>query len=509
MSQQIIGQYQIENPNDEIHLLTWRDNSHFTGLITNIKKHHYIDRQSIQKTMNNELFSKSYSINMLWSQIEAITEIEWNQVFLLSNEETSAIIPTLLNTKLISGCWLSDDRNINYSNLWARVINEIYPAAPHCFNKTELLSRQTGINVSQRSEPKRDAQFDQLSIESFNAIRKRIGNNKKIIGIDASIFSERNTNISSVMLAMQSDQFIPVLIYNKRDQHQVDLAKEINSVLHNKLISVCCEPSTSASVISQVDAFISGASYMRQLAQALNVACLEIHDYQDPHSNTGYSINNGDLLLRCEISQMNIVEIMSCLKIIAFSDTKSLNQITNDLYQVIPDYLGRALIQLKPIDENLYNISNLSIRYFLEYLCSGKIIEKSNLVSNLFNKIEISNYVKTEQNNISKILSELLMAIRFNLEFKETNNPKRLLVAIDKIFSIPDSILASNCLVLLFKSKLDNLACQEQDQAKAIDELLFEFKHQMQDLASFLHIFDQSSEYHPADHSKNRREQSL
>lgn len=478
-------QWSLENPGHEVNLLTWQDNEQLVYYVPEDIKFHVIQREKIHKFKTSEIIPDFHALNQLWKDIEDIINEDWEIVFNASNDNITCILASVLKFKSFKGLYINKNKNIIYSNHWAKYLNEVYPQNPIAFNKLDLLKRVFDIKGDFNFEPLNPSLFQEAH-DAINALKASKEGNKKIIGIDIQSFIGQEWNIDELALSLnESKNYLPVCLHKIGAGEQVDLLEKIQLKLGDDILIIEIEDYAFEAIINSLDVLIARDSLSSQISYALSTPCLQIEQPDNLIKNTGYSYQEKDIILSTNNYELISEEVIACLDILTIGKPRTTNDwLFNDIFHVKKDELGSFLVHINPIDSCYKNIMNYHTRaFFSDQFLNNQSLLKSKTFS-LFTNQEIRNYCLKEESQLDLMTKQVLKSLRLLKESKlNPNKLQSFLDSFDVLFRDLQADFVSDSINSLYRSELEALKDKNSEVIlSSLEVILFSIKSKYQEL---------------------------
>jgi hypothetical protein len=472
-------QWGIENPDNQVHLLTWKDHEEILDFLPSNITTHFINRDKVKKIKTTEIIPDFHAVNELWGNLEDIFDQKWANAFNMSNDTLSATLSSILKMTNFKGVRFSPDKQIVYSCQWAKYLNEVYPFNPTAINKWEILKELIGLKQDLACDPLFPQSFQEAQ-DTIDGLKKQKGDNKKIVGIDVSSFIDGEWNIEQIgMGLLNSARFIPIFIHRVDDEKEIPLLEKIQSKLGNDILILETQNNAIEAVVNAMDSVIARDGVLLQIAYYTKTPTLQIRIKDFKNESTGYSYNERDLFIETESSELIAEEVLACLDILNFGRPQGTSQwLFNDIHQIKKDAIGAFKLHINPTDLCLKNITNYQSRiFFMRELSDISIEIKSSPIFSLFTKEEVLNYQDFESKSLKVATIKLLNALRHLKEIKSSpNKSQELLRSLTPFFQNSSSML-SDGIALYFRSEFEYFSRDRSTHILTIiEEILFKLK---------------------------------
>ncbi|MCB9094632.1 MAG: hypothetical protein H6621_06135 [Halobacteriovoraceae bacterium] len=485
----IILHWKKENPNYELHLLTWEKNKSIEMCGDLDITTHYIDKEKIKKIKRSQLIPDFHAVNTLWGNLGSIFNTRWDTVINTSNDNISSILSSVLNFEHYHGVHYSKDKVIKYSNKWAKYLNEVYPYNPIAINKFELLMSLLNLPYQTPTPWEARGKYFDNAKTSLNEI-KSINKPKKMISIDISAFTANSFNIDEISWELfNNDRYFPVFIHNIGDVPELEVLEKIQQKINEELYIIETDLEALSAVVANSTIIITGDTVIKQIAHCYQVPTITLRANKNYHDSTGYSYVKDDIIIQYDESSIIFEELLACIDIrLEGKPRSSVKWLFNDIYQIKVDSHGSFRLHINPTDNNLKNLGNYSIRTYHTWTNqeASKIID--NEIYNLFSREEIAHFSSCERSLMNNNSKNLLVTIK---TLKEAlHNEKKIrefLVHLNNLFIQGDPIFITTSINLLFQSSLEDLNDHSQETLLSnIEMKLFNLREEYQKLSTFL-----------------------
>ncbi len=482
--------WQADNPEHEIHILSWENNKEVELFFDDKVKFHFVNREKIASVKSSQVIPNFHAVNELWENIKEITQTHWDNVFNYSNDEISGTLSSILKFDNFYGVRYSESKNILFTNDWAEYINEVYPLNNISINRYELLKNLTNTNITNKIEPKNPYAF----LEAQNALtdlKKSQGSDLKIVAFDSATFTSTDWNLDKIAFKLSTtNRYLPVFIHTSGNIHEVPMLEKVQKALGDEIIIIETDIAALDSVVNAIDILICQDGLSKQMAHTWGTPSLHVRIKNLPQENTGYSYHSNDLVLETEDRNLVFEELLSCVDILTFGKPQISGQwLFNDIYQVKEDMLGNFKIHINPSDDSLINIASYMSRiFFYNQMNDAQISIRETHIFNLFTAFEIKNYLQNEQDVLKKSSKNLLQAIRNLQEMK--GRPEKIasfIKLLDSFFKTDSPHFITFGVNLMLRTQLESLPEENSMELfNALESMLFELKARYKTITGFL-----------------------
>lgn len=482
-----------KNNRQEVTLLIYKEFYSVAKNLKHVSNIICIDRAEVEMFRKNPLFSNGFAINSLETSLRELKVESWDNIFNYSNENVGIYLASYLGDEKtnIIGTSISRDKNINTSNEWSLVFNDvlsIHKATP--FHFTDCYHRMANIPFEQQGDKiVTTPSYDETAFKNISHIRNNesVGGEKiHIVGIQLltsrpskDLSFETIVNILDCLL--DSKSYYPILLIAANDEER-QLAKNINIQFNDTLITVESDFSALSSVLSNIDALITPDTAIKHLADLLSVPIVEISCGDSPMFKQG-TINTGNLIIRSEdSSNISHKDVIECLEYVVRSIPIASNFSENiTIYR--PSYnkdFGTYYLPIAGKINHLDNIERIMSRVTTLNMLEG---DANDLISEVlrFDREVITRFITAEKNALNEITRDLLGTLRSLIHFSENKNKvSSFISSLDNLLTYSSSGNLCSIPTIFFQSKIENIPSNIQDREKLFESELYILKNRIQ-----------------------------
>lgn len=465
-------------------LVTWSEYKELVASVGHVDEVVYIDRAVVKRVLASPVFSNSYALNNLWDDVGEVIKTQFHWVINCTNNQISGYFSSMLNKEHMSGLYFNDRGQVAFNDIWSKYANEVFTIQPQCFNRYDLLLCMCGLQTEEMPVLNIDDRAKSSVAEKFTALRQKLGEKnqaKKLVGVDVGAFAGDAFDISEMTFnLLGSKDYYPVFLVKKGNQTQQTLIKEVSSSIETFITTVEYSWSDAQSVLLNIDAMITRAGAMKQLAHITETPTLAIKNQLV--SNTGYSYFANDIILSTEGGDISAEAILVGLDMLLFGKIKkSASLPKEDVYQVVKDEWGTFMLRLNSPQGNATNISTYLMRLFMLELESGKPLQLNKLwVMGLFEKEEILEVVNNENAKIDHAISIILSMIRSSSEIAtDSAQSKKFFLNLDVLINNNSINGLGEMVRSLFRPNILSISMEGKEGIRELEVILLEMKNSL------------------------------
>lgn len=273
-------------PEIKISMLVLEEFKKASEAMKGIEKVYTIDRKKILTYTKNKIFSDGFALDQFSKDLSEIRSKNWDAVFNYSNDRVSTHITSLLKSKSLKhfGIRFNDTCNVEYSNEWAIVFNDLVPSVKYSpVTFIDAYMHMANLTPNRESYVLRTKQdYNEACAKNFSEIRKieSTGNDIKLVGIQLFSSSayknlDREQLVSLIDALYMNTNFFPILLVAPIDEER-EFAASINADFNNSLVSVEADFVALNSVIMNLDLLITCDTAIKHVADLSSIPTIEI-----------------------------------------------------------------------------------------------------------------------------------------------------------------------------------------------------------------------------------------
>ena len=507
----LITSIKAEYPQSNISLVIYSDFETSASILKNVKNIYTIKRDKILTLKKNEIFSDAYSLEEFYSSVKEIKKISWDSVLNYSNDKVATHLTSFFckTDKHFLGLKFDKYNNVNYSNNWSRVLNDVLPCykfTPLTFNECYhkilgLKQKKMGDKIITQSGHNKNA------FENITKLRKnesKLGNEIKVIGIQLKSSTQAkdipfDLLVQLIDMILNNPEYYPLLFIAPTKEER-EYANKLNKYFNNSLVTVEADLYALPSVLLNSDLLVTPDTLLKHMADLLEVPVVEVSMGWAPFLKQG-SINSQSVILSDLISQRSFSSK-------SFKDDHEIksNIKATDIYNAVrcsfnPKFdeklkftNGVSLYRVKELQNGVlhvitsgsvdetFEISRMMSRYALFSLLDGKgnpfLLD---LITDLY-KDSIKDWLKIEKTQLTNLTKGLLTTLRHLVNIpRNPKSAKDFALSLDSLFEYCKKDNLVSLAVLIFRSKIENLPKTSlNENIKDVEKLLYELKNNIQ-----------------------------
>ncbi len=499
--------------NNNVSLLTYKENSQASTLLKNVSNVFEIDRKELITLKTNKLFSDGFAFEHLFNQLSIIKNQQWDQIINYSNDIVGGYLSSYLkeSTKEIIGVHFNHQRSIVMKNEWELLFNDVLPVVKYApIHFIDCYHKMTGEKLI-KDGPKiiTNPKYNEIAFKNINAVRsahKCVDGQSKSIGIqiktaDASKDIPEKIIHDLLVLMKGHKELIPFILIAPNENER-RMAQNLNSAHNNELVIIEADLQAMASVLMNLDMLITPCTAIKHMADLTETPVLEISLGHAPFLKQG-SYSKESLILTDVISSreftktknlthsfITALDIMSCV-LYTLTRSKVIKPRLSDnvtLYQSSFDQLG---IRYTPIAGTVNTKIEIH-RLMSRQLISTWFEEDSDMriyqdVCNLDLKAA-TEWTNSEKALVTNVMKDILGTLRSLLQSSENKkSSKDFIINLGKLISHTSNESLVQIPVSMFKSKIESINVKSfEENAKEVELLLYELKSDTQKILQCL-----------------------
>lgn len=494
-SAQTAQQIRDENPQVEIHLITFSHHKSKTRLLKCVGKIHYINQEKIQQIVKGQVFSNGFALDVFYSGVQDILDTSWDLVVNHSNDNTSAYLINMLEAASVVGAAITEKGRAHFSDDWNLILNHLNTKNGHRnFIESQVLkSHSLGLPWSQSADAIHiDPDYAIVSGQNFARIRELKKGNVKTVGINLApgydgSFLDRSIVRGLISILQESANIIPILLIEANNQAQINIVNELNIEFQNSLISINLDLTALPAVTTNLDLMISPANSQLMVANQLETPLIEIRNSSafqvepiatNVNSRVIYFENPEDILDDIIICTNEICQVE-----LPISSVESANQ----TYMVVKDAYSFFFTQIRgPVnlkDELNYHLGRSVLFNTLGY---PENVELFNNLRDNCQPAELNDYILEVNGELTAIVKVLLASLRSLKSIRTSNtNPRSFITYYDQLIAYTEGHSIASSLIQIMEAKIDSLPCENvSENLIQVEKYLFELKANLQRLTS-------------------------
>lgn len=510
----IIRSYKAKYNDCKISLLVFEEFKKAAQALLGVENVHTIDRKKILTFKKNKIFSDGFAVDQFAKDLSHINNKNWDIVFNYSNDRVSTHITSFLKSKMTKhvGIRFNDTCNVEYSNEWAIVFNDIIPSVKY----SPITFTDTYMNMASLTEApesyilKTKTEYNESAAKNFSDIRKieNNGNDIKLVGIQ--LFSSSKTkSLSSRQLVEIIDtlymnpNYFPILLVAPNDQERT-FADEINNDFNNSLVSVEADFVALNSVLMHLDLLITTDTAIKHIADLSNLPTIEISLGEAPIFKQG-TLNCDSMIITPRVDtrvfSKKIIEndpqlqsanrLIEAQDILAIADhlmfAKDISSYDFNkgltIYEVKKDTLGSVLLPKFGDYSMVAEIERLASRQYLAMKLLNTDSEQILPQLKNINVKSLDTWLNLSKDNITETSKVLLGTLRSLLQLDGTVSRNRSFVeGLANLLNFCESESQFSAVPLLrFRARIEALNTSDFLQSsREVEALLYELKADMQ-----------------------------
>jgi hypothetical protein len=501
----LIENLKKKDPTHSFYLCTW---SEFKEIINSAKIDSlhvtYIDKQLIKRSYNNHLISISYPYNYLFETYKSIARESYKQTYVLTNNQTSFLLASIVKSEHVIGPRFTEHKTIQFQSLQAHFINEIYPSRPCILQKSQLMSDMTGLKKA-RYFPSlfsnKNTELFELLDTNLSFLRTKFS--KKLMAIELTNLKTPNNLAEVYYYLYQSSDFLPILLINAESSAQVEVLKEIQSVMDDKCISLEYTYPHFGQIFHFIDGVVNFGGPSKILCNIFNKPQISILSNLQNIGQSGASDKIGDFIIEANHNALDHELINDLLSIQHVGPINHPLQIPKQtkVWGIIEDAFGPISFMINKNQSDLIadeaNFSNLLLRsfYFEYYLKQERHLE----MFELFPAEALIGFIEKEVESAESMYRVALKMIRQFHEAKYENGAKReqFFIELDQLMNPSNIDSLGKFISICTRFSLDQSLIEIQDTMPKIEKVLLEYKNALLHGSGIIKsIFDQFAKKH-------------
>lgn len=527
----IVASIKESYPDSKIDILVFNEFSKAANCLLNINDVHTINRKDIITLSKNELFSNAFALEKFYDLVSSLKNNNYTDIINYSNDKVSTYITSFLTyeEKKFHGIRFRKNHNIEFSNEWATIFNEVLTQFKHTpLNFIDNYAKIAKIKISNElGRIKSNSKYNQKAYENFNLIRKSEAKNNiqlKLVGVQLKTSTKSkdiklNTLVETISLILDDPELFPILLFAPSEDER-SYANEINKEFNNELVTVEADFNAIPSVLLNIDILLTPDTVIKHIADLVETPSVEVSLGNSPFLKQG-STNKNSVIITADLNSRQ--------KSDSYLNTPVIE--SNDIYNAIKCALNPNRDNLTTFSENisLYRprLDELGSYYLLtggsllpaceisRHIAREFIKQKFNVTKEItqksifknINNSDISMWLKQEKDATTSITKCLLSTLRTLLKINNKNNEKNdFIYALDELLQYGNSDYIGAIPVLLFKAKLENCNSKNQKESTTqIETFLFSLKN---DIQLILNIFKEVENHILKDVNKKLKQSS-
>ena len=501
------------NGENQVSLLTYKENSKASSILKNVSNLFEIDRKELITLKTNKLFSDGFAFEHLFNQVSVIKDQKWDQIINYSNDLVGAHLTSYFkkSSNEIIGVHFNNQRNIVIQNEWELLFNDVLPIVKYApIHFVDCYHKMTGSTlVKDGHKIITNSKFSEMAFNNINAVRKAhnsIEGQCKAIGIQIKTADTSKDIPEKVLnellkLIRNHEELIPfILIAPNEDERR--FAENLNNTHNNELAIVEADLQAMTSILMNMDMLITPCTAIKHLADLTETPVLEISLGHAPFLKQGsYSKNSlilTDVISNREFTKSNLVnhtsitalDIMSCI-LYTLTRSKVIKPRLSDnvtLYQSSFDQMG---IRYTPIAGTVNTKIEIH-RLMSRQLISTWFDQNSDMriyqdVCNL-DLISATEWTNSEKVIVTNVMKDILGTLRSLLQSSENKKSSRdFIMNLGKLISHISNESLVQIPVSMFKSKIESINVKTfEENTKEVEVLLYELKSDTQKILQCL-----------------------
>lgn len=486
-----------------------------------------LDRQKILTFKKNNIFSDGMALNHFEEEINQFAIKKWDFVFNYSNDRVSTHISSYLskNTSKHIGIRFNETCNIEYSNEWALLFNDIISDlnfSPLSFR--DNYNWMANVKSGKMEMPlKTKEEYNKTAHLNFSEIRRiESGEGEvKIIGIQVSASHQYKTIPYSEIIALIDEMYMtpdifPILLGAPTDSDRTLISK-INGEFNNSLVSIEADFHALSSVMLNLDALITPDTSIKHVADLLEIPTVELSLGESPLFKQG-TVNTKSVIITPSVKNRSFKkkEVESTREYKDLNNLIKGSDIMTAIYYVLGERdsfekatLSTGLSVYQPVNDELGTRLTLIAGERVDAIETDRLITRSLICKKLINKEDtgiydevstfsskfVTEWINTQRDIITETSKDLLGTLRAIIQIDSNEKSVRSFLGnLTKLCAYCDSPWQFAKLPSLrFRARLEALNTSNiQASAKEVEGLLYEYKadiqHQVDVLKSLQHV---------------------
>ncbi|MEH0859971.1 glycosyltransferase family 9 protein [Halobacteriovorax sp. DPLXC-1] len=384
----LISSLKYKHPDSNISILINKEFETSAQTLGGIKQIFTLDRKRIVSYKKNKIYSDGFALDEFGKTIKEINK-GWNLVINYSNDRISTSLTSYL-AKEYKGIKFDTHCNVNYSNEWSIVFNDILTQqkyTPINFNDTYhkmcCLKENNSFNSLNVSN-----EYNKVCHQNFLKMRKSESkNNPKIIGLqltasNLSKMIERSELIKLINELNNRVDTIPLLLIAPTSEER-NFANKINSELDKKAVTIEAPFTALPSVLINCDILVTPDTAIKHVADILDVPLIELSMGPSPFLKQG-TVNPESIIMTPRLKDRDFTYTASVHteKQVRSNEVIKANDI---IYGLEKYYLGFTDAKLENKEISVYRPENDEVGTFYK-----------NIEGRFDAEIEISRYLSRD-----------------------------------------------------------------------------------------------------------------
>lgn len=536
----IIRSYIAKYPECKISLLVFEEFKSAANTLKGVDTVYTLDRKKILTFKKNKIFSDGFALDQFSKDLAPLRNKNWDIVFNYSNDRVSTHIISSLRAKTVKhiGIRFNDSCNVEYSNEWAIVFNDIIPSvkySPVTFTDTYLQMASLSPNTESYVLKTKD-EYNESAAKNFAEIRKIENNGTDIKLVGIQLFSSSTTkNLSREQLVSLIDalymntNYFPILLVAPTNDER-NFAESINAEFNNSLVSVEADFVALNSVLMHLDLLITTDTAIKHIADLSNLPTIEISLGEAPLFKQGtYNRESFIITPRVDTREFSkkVVEnddhLSSARELIQTADIMALadhillaDNITDHtfrkgvtVYSVDRDAMGTTYVASYGDIPNVAEIERICSRQFLAVKLLNSDIENVHAPLHTIELGALEHWMNNTKDTITDVSKVLLGTLRSLLQLDSSRSKNTVFVQnLSNLLNFCEANSQFSAIpILRFRARLEALNTSDFSQStKEVEALLYELKA---DIQIQVEIVKSLSTYSRQTKDQNRSRNSL
>lgn len=493
----LISSLKYKHPESNISILINKEFETSANILGGVKHIYTLDRKRVVSYKKNKIYSDGFALDEFGKTIKEINK-SWNLVINYSNDRISTSLTSYL-AKEHKGIKFDTHCNVNYSNEWAIVFNDVLTQqryTPINFNDTyhkmSCLIENNSFNSLNVSN-----EYNKVCHQNLLKMRKSEGkNNPKIIALqltasNLSKMIERSELIALINELNTRVDTIPLLIIAPTIDER-NFANQINAELDKKAVTIEAPFSALPSVLINCDLLITPDTAIKHVADILDVPLIELSMGPSPFLKQG-TVNTESIILTPRLKDRDFTyadsahtekqvrnnEVIKASDItyalekyyLGFSDATLVNK-NISIYRPIKDEIGCFYKNIEGRYDSEIEISRYLSRDFIRRKIERKKVSSHGIIESDLNFA--ASWLEQTQNELIKSSRHVLATIKTVLS-KDTQKLDEKLNEINKYVTTTSDYCSLP--FLFYKAKFINSLNPSMEQ---IESLLIGLKNDLQ-----------------------------
>jgi ADP-heptose:LPS heptosyltransferase len=467
-----------------------------TEILKGIEKTYCIDRKQIQTIFKNRIYNDAFALDQFHEQIAPILTEKWDQIVNYSNDLASTNLSNFIAAHTggeVIGVSFNSEGNVQSSNLWSRVINDVLPGTgttPISLGEAYLkLTNAAWVNDSNSVQTRSDN--NENAFKNFQAIRAQFPNHAsvRLVGIQLKSSSETKdipteAIIGTIEFLLDSYGYVPVLLAAPTESER-QYANQLNERFNQSLVTVESDFIALPSVLNNLDAVITPDTSIKHLCDLQDIPVVEVSRGASPHfKQWTRNINSIVIAETNDGATISAEQIYLGLEFIFGKITASDLDMPEGIraYQPVNDSIGALYAPLANTEPTIQTADRLAARCFLMKLSGEGIDPKTASVFSNATRHGLNTWVATQKVLLTDFSREVLGTIRTVYSFAEGKPlANQVLSHLEKLIAFAEVSGPISIAAKLFRAEVENPSKEsEESSAQFLERQLFALKNNIQ-----------------------------